>query len=68
MSARGWDTSGWPFVPLKGSGMTSRDLYALLGLLEKLDHEVATDAPAHLSIIILKIVTERMLTEHKELG
>lgn len=48
--------------------ITSRDLYSLLHLLEKLDHEVATDAPAHLSCIILRIVVERKLTERKEFG
>ena len=48
--------------------MTSRDLYALLALLAKLEAEVANDTPAHLSILVLRIVAERKLTERKEFG
>lgn len=48
--------------------MTSRDLYALLHLLEKLDCEVTGDTPAHLAVTILKIQVEKRLTERKELG
>lgn len=48
--------------------ITSHDLYSLIHLLEKLDHEVATDEPSHLACIILKIVAERKLTERKEFG
>ncbi len=48
--------------------MTSRDLYALLNLLGKLHAEVKTDTPAHLSIMVLRIVAERKLAERKEFG
>jgi len=34
--------------------VTSHELYTLLALLQKLDHEVATDTPEHLAIVILK--------------
>jgi len=48
--------------------LTSRELYALLDLLAKLEAEVATDTPAHLSVLVLRIVAERKLTERKEFG
>ena len=48
--------------------MTSRELYALLNLLAKLEHEVASDTPAHLSILVLRIAAERKLAERKEYG
>jgi len=48
--------------------LTSHDLYALLNLLAKLEAEVEGDTPAHLSILVLRIVAERKLTERKEFG